>query len=284
MTRFTALLAGILALGTSAAVQAQTADSGTGVRREVTGQLGASINNAGLQNTLGVSWTRGLFSSDHPLLKDAHMAVGITNAVTPAQARLGGWVEFSPASILDLRAGFEPTAYFGTFNSLQSFDSYADPFDKDARDLRGAARAGTGMRTYVGGTLKLKAGPFVAATSSDLEAWRSSASGPMFYEPTRDTLLKSGGDALMNSTSVLMYQRQLGSGTASAGIIHNLTDVFDAPAGNRIQKLGVIGVREFSGRRFHLPNARFTAVVSKYLEDPSKKGQWTAAMAIGFRR
>ena len=32
-----------------------------------------------------------------------------------------------------------------------------------------------------------------------------------------------------------------------------------------------------------LPNARLTMVVAKYLEDPSKEGQWTVAMAVGFR-
>jgi hypothetical protein len=72
------------------------------------------------------------------------------------------------------------------------------------------------------------------------------------------------------------------SGTLSAGAIYNFMNVFDAP-GNRIRKVGLIGVREFAGRRFHLPNARLTMVVSKYLEDPSKEGQWTAAMAVGFR-
>lgn len=282
MVRFTGLLAGCLALAVPALAQAQTS-APDGVRREVSGQLGASINNAGLQNTIGVSWTWPIASSDHPLLKGAHIAAGISNALTPAQARLGGWIEFSPLSLLDIRVGFDPSAYFGTFNALQGFDSYADPFDKDARDARGGASAGTGSRTYIGGTLKLKAGPIAAATSADFEAWRSNASSPMFYEPTRDTLLASGGDGLVNATNVVMYQRPLTSGTVSAGLIHHLTSVFDAPAGNRIQKLGVIGIREFEGTRFRLPNARVTAILSRYLEDPWKKGEWTAALAVGFR-
>lgn len=284
MGRFAGLIGGFLAVVVPALAHAQTTGIPSGgVRREVSGQLGASINNAGLQNTIGVAWTWPISSSDHPLLKDAHIAAGISNALTPAQARLGAWIEFSPLSILDIRGGFDPSAYFGTFNSLQGFDSYADPFDKDARDARGGASAGTGSRTYIGATLKLKAGPILAAVSSDFEAWRSNASGAMFYEPTRDTLLASDGDGLMNSTSVLMYQRPLASGTMSAGLIHHLTNVFDAPSSNRIQKLGVIGVREFEGTRFRLPNARLTAVLSKYLEDPWKEGEWTAAVAVGFR-
>lgn len=283
MARFTTLLTGLLVFAVAAVGQAQTVGAAPeGARREVSGQLGASINNAGLQNTVGISWTWPLSSSDHPLLKDAHISTGISNALTPAQTRLGGWLEVSPLSILDVRAGVDPSAYFGTFNSLQSFDSYDQPFDKEARDARGGARAGTGTRTYVAPTLKLKAGPIVAAATSEFEWWRSNARGLMFYEPTRDTLLKSDGDRLVTTTSVVMYQRPMTSGTLSAGLIYHFMNVFDAPE-NRIRKLGVIGVREFAGRRFHLPNARLTMVVAKYLEDPSKEGQWTAAMAVGFR-
>ncbi len=283
MAHFTGVLTGFLILAVAAVGQAQTVGTAAdGARREISGQLGASINNAGLQNTIGISWTWPLSSSDHPLLRDAHIATGIANALTPAQARVGGWVEVSPLSILDIRAGVDPSAYFGTFNALQSFERYDEPFDKDDRDARGGAKAGRGARTYVAPTLKLKAGPVLAAATSEFEWWRSNAKGVMFYEPTRDTLLKSDGDRLVTSTSVLMYQTQMRSGTLSAGLIYNFMNVFDAPE-NRIRKLGVIGVREFAGRRLHLPNARLTMVVAKYLEDPSKEGQWTAAMAVGFR-
>lgn len=254
-----------------------------GPRREVRGQLGASVNNMGLQNTIDVTWTWPLSSSTNPLLSGAHITTGITHALTPAQTRLGGWIEVAPLSVFDVRVGFDPSAYFGTFNSLQSFDSYADPFDKTARDTRGGGKVGTAGRLYVSPSLKMQAGPIVALAGADFEWWRSNASGALFYEPTRDTLLKSGGDRLVTTTSIVMYRRAMRSGTMSAGAIHNTTNVFDARR-NRIQKLGVIGVREFDTGRFHLPRPRFTVVVSRYLADPSKEGQWSAALAIGFKR
>lgn len=105
------------------------------LQREVTGQLGGSINNAGLQQTLGVSWTRPLVSSAHALIENAHLSSGVTAALTPALGRIGVWFEFAPLAILEFRAGFDRSSYFGTFNSLQSFDSYSEPFDNDARDL-----------------------------------------------------------------------------------------------------------------------------------------------------
>ncbi|MEX2272652.1 MAG: hypothetical protein WD690_14360 [Vicinamibacterales bacterium] len=149
--------------------------------RELRGQLWASINSAGLQNTLELSWTRPASTSTHPLLAGAHFGAGIVHALTPTQMRLGGWVEYSPLSILDVRAGVDPSVYFGTFNSLQGFDAYADPFDTDARKAR------------------------------------------------------------------------------------------------------AIAIREFAGSRFGLPRPKLTLVVARYLDDPSKEGQWTVAAAIGFR-
>jgi hypothetical protein len=283
--RALALLALVVGVSPST-VTAQGADGGgsttTAPRREVREQLGASVNNMGLQNTVEVGWTWPLTDSTNPLLSDAHISAGVTHALTPAQTRLGGWVEYAPLSILSVRAGVDSTAYFGTFKSLMSFDSYTDPFSKKDRDARGGAKAGMAARAYVSPTVKMKAGPLVAMSSADFEWWRSTASGALFYEPTRDTLLKSGGDRLVNATTVAMYQRGSDSGgTLSVGAIHALTYVFDAPD-NRIQKLGVIAVREFQSAHFHVPHPRVTLVVARYLDDPSKQHQWTAAMAIGF--
>lgn len=235
-------------------------------RREMRGQLGASINNAGIQQTLEMSWIRPRISA------------GVVHGLTPAQTRLGGWLQVSPAPFFDLRAGVDPSAYFGTFNSLQGFDSYGDAFDKDARDTRAGAKAGYSLRAYLAPTLKMKAGPIVAAATAELEWWRASEDAPFFYEPTRDTLLKSSGDRLMTTSSVVMYQR----GAISAGGIHTSMRVFDARR-NDVQKLGAIVIHESAVKRFGLSNPRVTLVVAKYLQDPSKEGQWTAAAAIGFR-
>jgi hypothetical protein len=250
--------------------------------REVRGQVGASINNAGLQNTLDVLWTWPTTASSHPLLSGAHIATGITNAITPTQTKLGAWLECSPLSILDLRAGIDPSAYFGTFDSLMGFSSYDQPFDPDSRKARGGARAGHATRAYVSPTLKFRAGPIVASAGAELEWWRSSADGTFFYEPTRDTLLKSGGDRMVTTTSVVMYQWHPGDDALSVGGIHTTARVFDA-GDNRIQRLGMIAVKQFGAKRLRVPHPRLTMVIARYLDDPTKRDQWTAALAIGFR-
>ncbi len=251
--------------------------------RELHGQLGASLNNLGLQSSFELSWTRPLSTSKSPLLSDSHVALGISHALTPSYTRLGVWAELSPLSVLDLRLGAEPTVYFGTFHSLMSFDSFSDPFDNDSRDKRGGAGFGTASRVYLSPTLKMRAGPLVAAASADFEWWKSSASGPLFYEPARDTLLKANGNGLMATSSVLLYQRGLGpDGILSAGLIHQLTYVRDAPA-NKIQRLGVLVVREFGAKRFGLPHPSLVGMLAYYADDPSKKHQLSAALALAFK-
>src|SRR6266849_4781932 len=148
-------------------------------RRELREQIGASVNNLGLQNSLDLSWRWPLSSSSNPLLSDAHLTLGLSHALSPSYTRLGAWAEFSPLSVLDLRVGIEPGVYFGTFNSLMSFNSYSDPFSNDARDKRGGGAFGTAGRLYASPTLKMKAGPVVAAASADFEWWKSDAAGPL---------------------------------------------------------------------------------------------------------
>jgi hypothetical protein len=282
------LLAALICVFISAVAAAQAPASGgptqpSGVQRVVSGQLGGSVNEPGLRTTLEVSWARPLYSSDSPLLADAHISAGLVSVTTPSAARLGGWVEYSPLSVLDIRVGIEPAVYFGTFNSLLSFGAYADPYDRKTRNAREDSTSGAGSRAYVSPALKMKAGRLVARAGAEFERWSASATGPLFYEPTRDTLLKTDGDYLMTMSTVAMYQHEDPSGgLLSGGVIYDMTDVFDAP-NNRSQRLGLIGIREFGAPRYHLPHFRVTAVVWRYLEDPSKRHQWGGAVAIAFR-
>ena len=254
-----------------------------GSRREVRGQFGASVNNAGLQNTIEMSWSNPLSASQNPLLAGAHLSAGVVHVMTPALTRIGAWAEYAPLSILTVRAGVEPGAYFGTFRSLMSFDAYTGPFDKASRDRRSGYKAGVGVRAYVTPAVQLRIGPVVGRLAGDFERWHSTAAGPLFYEPTRDTLLKASGDHLVNTTGVAMYQHDYaGGGHLAGGVIHNLTHVFRA-SGNRSERLGAIAVREFARPRLRLPHPRITMVVWRYLHDPSKRHQWGAALAVGFR-
>jgi hypothetical protein len=63
--------------------------------------------------------------------------------------------------------------------------------------------------------------------------------------------------------------------------MHALTRV-DGDSLNQIQRLGIVAIRQFGGRFLGFAKPSFTGSLSRYLDDPSKRGEWTAALAIGF--
>ena len=251
-------------------------------RAGVTGQLGASFNNPGLQNTLSTAWSKPLRSSSNPLLTGAAVSIGLVSVTTPTMTRAGAWAEYAPLSILAVRAGLEPVGYFGSFTSLMPFQSYDDVYDQEVLSRKAGATSGAGLRSYVTPRLQFRAGAFTARISADFEWWRSSADGPYFYEATRDQLLASNGDGLVSMAGVAFYEHELGDGSLSAGVFHGLTRVFAAP-GNKSQRLGVIAIRQFRKPHFRLPRPSLTVLLFQYLDDPSKKHSLGGAVAIGFR-
>lgn len=251
-------------------------------RRGLTGQLGATFNNPGLQNTITWAWAKPIGDSAKPLLADASVSFGLVSITTPTMTRAGAWVEYSPLSIFRLRAGAEPVGYFGTFSSLMAFDSYDDSYDQDVLSQKQGTKAGVGLRSYVTPTVQFRAGRIAARVSADFEYWRSSGDGTCFYEATRDQLLASSGDTLINTTSVALYEHRLKDGSLSAGIVHGLTRVF-AAGGNQSQKLGVIAIRQFGRAHLRLPRPSLTVAAYRYLDDPSKRHTWGGAFAIGYQ-
>ncbi len=271
---------GVLTLALSAGAEETTSRGGS---RRLDQGLGLAANPLGLQHTLDLRWTWPLTSSRSPLLSAARFSVGASHFITPSYTRLGAWVELAPLSIIEIRAGAEPGAYFGSFGSLTSFDSYSDPFDDDARtEKKGEARSGTGSRFYLSPKLKATLGPLILTGGADVEWWRSSASGPFYYEPARDTLLKTGGDRLLRtSTAILRRHGMGGGGDLFYGVTHSLSYVLDAPA-NRSQRLGIVAVRQFGHRRFGLRSPRIAGQLSYYLSDPSRKGQLAASLGLSI--
>lgn len=243
--------------------------------------LGASYNTLGLQHVLGVRWTRPLVDSASPLLAHTHLSGGVTHTLTPSYMRAGAWAELMPLSVFGVRAGIEPGAYFGTFGSLRSHRSYDTCFESDCGTV---ARPGSGGRLYVSPSLRLRLGAFAMASTATMEQWWSSAAGPYYYEPSRDTLLRSAGDRLLTVSTVFVRQapRQDGS-LLTYGVSHDLTEVWAAP-GNRSQRLGVVVSRRLAVKQLGLPSPTVGLRVGYYLQHPERQGQLTATLGISVER
>ena len=249
----------------------------------LTDTFGGSVNNLGLQQTLDASWRWPLGRSSHPLRSDAHFALGLTNHLSPAYVRLGGWASWAPLSVLELRAGVEPVYYFGIVGSLIGFPSQHAVFDEDARRaLRPHAVSGKGVRFYFAPTLRGRVGRLVASATLDLERWDVDGPGAFFYEPMRDTLLASNGDSLWRTSTVVLREWLAGDGRKLlAGLHHEFMRVRGVPA-NDMHRLGPLAAWTLGHRRFGVDEPTLLVNVYYYLEDPYKRHEPGAAVAVRF--
>lgn len=277
------LVASFLALGLAEPVTAQEEAQPEGFRREMRSGIGASFEPLGVQNVFDVAWTRPLTRSSHPLLSRAHVSFGLSQRLTPAYDRLNLWLEFAPLSILDLRVGLEPGAYFGTFNSLLYFPDATTRFDDDARKARrDEASAGFSGRVFAASTLKVRVGPLVARAKAELEWWRARDRGAYFYEPSRDTLVPSTGAALVVGEAVLLHETRMAGGRSLlVGPLYELTWVEATPE-NRKQDAGVAAVFHLGRRALGLREPALSSKVFYYLEHPFRRHEVGAQVSLTF--
>jgi hypothetical protein len=255
--------------------------------RDIRNTTGMSINLLGLQNSTDLSFNwLNLYDSDNALLEGAHLSLGFTNKLSPSFDRLGAWLEFSPLSVLDLRVGVDPTGYFGTFGSIIGFQDYTDAYDEEDRDAREAeGQPAFATRAYFSPTVKIKAGPIIAAASAEFEFWKmANAPGPFFYEPSRDTLIRSEGDAIMTLSSVLLYEANFSGGKQlRAGASYYLLDILDPAAeGNTQQTLGALAVYTLGDKALGLYRPQVIATGFLYLQDRFKQSEIGAQAAFRF--
>jgi hypothetical protein len=251
-------------------------------RRQMIEVVGASVNILGVQNTLDISWRWRLSQSTNPLLSDAHLAVGVTNDLSPAFMRVGGFVAWAPLSVLAVRAGVEPVYYFGIVGSLIGFPTQDAVFDEDARRaLRPDAVSELGVRFHVAPTLQFRLGRVVAAGTVEFERWEVDGPDAFFYEPRRDTLLASGGDSLWRTSSLVLLESGSAARKLQVGLHHELQRVRDAPA-NDMQRLGPLVIWPLGDRLWGLAEPTLLANAYFYLEDPYKRHEVGATVGIRF--
>jgi hypothetical protein len=250
------------------------AASAHAAERQVRGGFGFQLNPLGLRGEVEATWKWRLSHSENPLLKDAHVAFGIADQTSPAYSEAQFWLEVSPLSILDLRAGANGVLYFGTFGNVLGFESYGDDFSDDARKARKEeAEAGTARRLYLTPVVKFKAGRISMRSAVDFEWWKmNDASSEFFFEPIRGTLLRGSGDSLMNATTVLLCDASRGGDDAiRLGLFHDYLKVWDAPE-NLKQRLGPLAVVKLGAKRFGGRNPVLSVAVLKYLDVPNRSG------------
>lgn len=233
--------------------------------------LGASVNLPGLQNTVEAVWAR------------RRSSFGVAHAVTPSHSRLGAWAQWSPHPVFELRAGAEPVLYHGLSGSLLTFDSEDAPFDEDSRRARSDARLVAAGRVYVAPTLRARVRSMVAMAGVEMERWRAAVDEPFFYEPGRDTLLRTSGQSVLRTSAAVMYERTgKGGRKILAGANHRLSRPLGAPE-RESQRAGAVAAWTLGARKMGLNDPTVLANVYRYLADPYKDGEVGATVALRVR-
>lgn len=247
-------------------------------KRDVRETVGFSLNLIGLQNAFDLTWTWKLNQSENPLLSGAHFTIGLSDYLSPSFQRVGGWVEFSPLSILDFRVGVEPAYYFGTFGSVIGFADYNGLYSEDERDRRAGERlAAFAGRAYFSPTFKIKVGHVIFASSAEFELWKAQnperiSGGTFFYEPARDTLIDGNGDFVITASSILLYEFLFPhQRTLLAGFVHDLLSLPNLSGepdnDNQRQTLGLLAVYSLGDKFLGLHRPQVISKAFYYIKD-----------------
>ena len=253
---------------------ALVATTAPAAERQVRSGLGFQLNPLGLRGEVEATWKWRLNHSTNPLLKDAHVALGVANQSSPAYSEAQFWLEVSPLSILDVRAGANAVLYFGTFGNLMGFERYGSDFSDDARKARkDEAVSGAGRRFYVSPVVKFRAGRFSMRAAADFEWWKmNNPPREVFFEPIRGTLLDGRGDSLWNSSTVFLCDTSRDRReSVRIGLFHDYLKVWAAP-GNVKQRLGPLALIKLGSKRFGGRDPVLSVAVLKYLDAPNRSG------------
>lgn len=250
--------------------------------RELTGALTVGTNPTGVQLRLTAGRRFGLTGSRSALRKDSHVALGVSQHVTPAYARTEAWLRLAPLSVLELRGSVQGVGYYGTFGNVVGFPGYDADFTDDARKRRKTdARSAFGWARTAGVAVKAAVGRVALRSAGDVEWWSLDRPGPYFYEPHRATLLAAGGDRLMVLTSNLAFDvSPARNRSRTIGVAHDLVRVSDAPQNQR-QRLGLVSSFRLGEKRAGLREPTLALGVLHYLEAPNRDGR-TVFVSLGF--
>ena len=197
--------------------------------------LALRYNPLGLFSDNRVALRRRLYESSSPFFNNNFASLALFPSLSPAFSRLAIGAEFQPASFLTLWGNAELTAFFGTFNLLQSFPSARSDYSDSAVSRLGDLPAGSRLAPYptlggqinLGADLQLRAGPVVVRNQlrfvrGEMQLREGDVT---YYEQLWDVLAPNGG-WYMNNDADLLFVTNFG---LTAGLRFNVAHAFYGP-------------------------------------------------------
>jgi hypothetical protein len=233
--------------------------------------IAARINPFGLVYDGRLSYRLRLYESESLPFRDNFIGGGLAAQISPASLRVGPFIEVAPATFLTVWTALQYSAYFGSFDLLQSFPSPRSDYSPDELTRRGNLPDGDPLKNYAAGGLEFaiglellgKLGPIVVrSTSRFVYADMNLRAGDRtFYDPGSDVLAPDQGWVATTDLDVLY----VGLGQLVAGLRYSAVVPFyradsyqpgePQEQDNGSQRLGPILAYTFSVR----DGAAFTA-------------------------
>lgn len=155
-------------------------------------------NPLGLFNQLTLGYRRTLYGeTDSVLQQGSYAAFNVTPAISPAWVRGGPQIEVQPLAILRLSATYELIGYYGSFDSLQSFQTANADWSEAAIEERGelGSYSTSGSILTLSALLQAKVGPIAARSNyrAIYQSMRTQNDDPLFYDLVFDLLVPNNG-------------------------------------------------------------------------------------------
>jgi hypothetical protein len=169
-------------------------------------------NPLGLETQNRLMYSKRLADSTSPLFRDTFIALGPSVKLNPAYVKAGGYLDFQPIAVFNLRLAYEYIDYFGTQGYLQSSAVRNADYDDDLRkDNEDQAYSTKGHHYFAEPTVQMKVGKIAARSKFGFEYWDLDLhkDDKYFYDATLDTMVPTKKVVWTNDSDLIYMSGQL---------------------------------------------------------------------------
>ncbi len=166
------------------------------------------LNPLGMKDDFKLMLKKSIMRSDHLMLRDSHLAMGLVTSFKPTATQIGFGIDLQPVAVLKLSGSVEWVTHLEPFDNLLSFPGPgSDHSDKDREKLGqdGENYATQGVYISLGALLQMKIEQLAVRSDlklvyADLALRRNDT---VFYEIEWDLLAMDRGWLLLENADVL---------------------------------------------------------------------------------
>jgi hypothetical protein len=238
-----------------------------------------AVDPVGLRLQVGWSVRRTIPDGEGLLRRGREVQAGVSVASTPSYGQLGAEFSAVPLAVLEVRARYRLTGFYGAYGALWRLPSRRAPFgDRELRDARGTPGLGQSLSGAV--ALRARFGRVIVRDELAAAFLLLSRDRGWYYLP-EETLLVAPQDAILADQLVVLGELWKGEGDAAllAGPLVDYTRGVRADL-TRV-RAGALLRWTSAGRLGWLRRPSIGAAAGVYLRERNRRGQAFAGLVVG---